>query len=131
MPERDDRGSAVVDFVLVSALLVFLLFAVLQVAVLVYVRNVVSAAAADGARRGAEYGSTPADGARRASDVLRQALPGLSADVQCDGAPTTDASSGLATTTVRCQGTLHAVLLPLGLPLRIDASSTVLREAPP
>ena len=49
---RDDgeRGSAVVDFVLVSVLIVILLLAVLQVAVYVHVRNVVTASAQEGAR---------------------------------------------------------------------------------
>ncbi|WP_456600673.1 TadE/TadG family type IV pilus assembly protein, partial [Blastococcus sp. SYSU DS0616] len=40
-----ERGSAVVDFVLVSLLIVALLLAVLQVAVYVHVRNVVAASA--------------------------------------------------------------------------------------
>ena len=45
-----ERGSAVVDFVLVSLLIVALLLAVLQVAVYVHVRNVVTASAQEGAR---------------------------------------------------------------------------------
>jgi len=40
-----ERGSAVVDFVLVGVLVVALLLAVLQVAVYVHVRNVVVASA--------------------------------------------------------------------------------------
>ena len=50
-PDDDgERGSAVVDFVLVSILIVTLLLAVLQVAVYVHVRNVVTASAQEGAR---------------------------------------------------------------------------------
>ena len=45
-----ERGSAVVDFVLVSVLILALLLAVLQVAVYVHVRNVVAASAQEGAR---------------------------------------------------------------------------------
>ena len=131
MRVRDDRGSSVVDFVLVSTLLVFLLFAVIQVAVLVYARNVVAAAAADGARAGAAYGATPGDGARRAAEVMHDGLPSVAAGVRCEGVAATDASSGLATTTVRCRGRMHAVLLPLRLPLDLDSESTVLRESPP
>ena len=48
--EPSERGSAVVDFVLVSILIVTLLLAVLQVAVYVHVRNVVTASAQEGAR---------------------------------------------------------------------------------
>ena len=55
-PFREDdgeRGSAVVDFVLVSVLILTLLLAVLQVAVYVHLRNVVTASAQEGARFGA------------------------------------------------------------------------------
>ena len=45
-----ERGSAVVDFVLVGVLVVALLLAVLQVAVYVHLRNVVVASAQQGAR---------------------------------------------------------------------------------
>jgi hypothetical protein len=56
---RDERGAAVVDFVLMSVLLVMLLFAVLQVAVYFYARNVVAASAADAARYAAAEGVDP------------------------------------------------------------------------
>ena len=45
-----ERGGAVVEFVFVSVLVVVLLLAVLQVAVYVHVRNVVTASAQEGAR---------------------------------------------------------------------------------
>ena len=45
-----DRGAAIAEFVMISVLLIFLLFAVLQVAILLYVRTIVAASAADGAR---------------------------------------------------------------------------------
>ena len=50
LPDDGERGSAVVDFVMVSLLIVALLLAVLQVAVYVHVRNVVTASAQLGAR---------------------------------------------------------------------------------
>ncbi|HJQ42597.1 MAG TPA: TadE/TadG family type IV pilus assembly protein [Jatrophihabitantaceae bacterium] len=128
MRVADDRGSSVVDFVLVSTLLVFLLFAVLQVAVLVYVRNVSAAAAADGARHGAELGSLPGDGAVRAVDLVRKAMPGVAQGIRCAETFGLDDASDLPTVTVRCRGSLRAILLPLHLPLPVDASSTVLRE---
>ena len=49
--DRDDRGSGVVEFVLVVVLLVLLLFAVLQIAVWFYARSIVASATADAARR--------------------------------------------------------------------------------
>ena len=46
---RDERGSAVVDFVLVSMLVVPLFLGILQVGLYLYVRNTVTAAASEGA----------------------------------------------------------------------------------
>ena len=43
-----DRGSAIVEFSLITVLLLMLLFVVLQVAALYYVRSVAGASAADG-----------------------------------------------------------------------------------
>ena len=116
---------------LVSTLLVFLLFAVLHVAVLVYARNVTGAAAADGARHGAELGSLSGDGAARASELIHTSLPGAADDIDCTEVSSVDAASGLPVITVHCRGALRTILLPLHLPLPIDASSTVLRERAP
>lgn len=65
-PGRDERGSAVVDFVLVMLVLVPLVVALMQVALVMYVRNTVSMAASEGARYAAAWGSTPQDGLARA-----------------------------------------------------------------
>lgn len=69
-----DEGVAVVDFVLVCALLLGLFLMVFQVGVLFHVRNVVAASAAEGARYGAAADRNPAQGAARAEAVLREAL---------------------------------------------------------
>ena len=50
---RDERGSAVVDFVFVLVLLLPLVFGILQLALVMHVRNTLAAAAAEGARAGA------------------------------------------------------------------------------
>lgn len=129
---RSDDGAAVVDFVLISVLLVFLLFAILQVAVYAYARNVVAAAAADGARYGAAAGADPGDGARRAVVLIRSALNAANAAaIPCAGTTSTDEASGLAVTTVHCRGRLPTLFLPLHLPLRIDVTSSALQEARP
>ena len=47
---RDERGAAVVDFVLVLVVLVPLVLGILQVALVLHVRNTLAAAAAEGAR---------------------------------------------------------------------------------
>ena len=61
----DERGAAVVDFVLVLVVLVPLLLGVLQVGLVLHVRNTLMAAASEGARYAATV-DRPADGRRRA-----------------------------------------------------------------
>ena len=51
---RIDREAAVVDFVLVSSLVLALFLVVLQVGIVLHVRNVLVAAAQDGARHDAD-----------------------------------------------------------------------------
>jgi len=90
---RDERGSAVVDFVLVMVILIPLFFGILQVALVLHVRNTLTAAASDGARYGAVRGHTPDDAIIRTRDQISGALAGsfaegLSADVEnVDGVP--------------------------------------------
>lgn len=50
LPPRTDRGSAVVDFVLVLVVLVPLFLGILQVALVLHVRNTLTSAASEGAR---------------------------------------------------------------------------------
>ncbi|HNM97527.1 MAG TPA: pilus assembly protein [Marmoricola sp.] len=57
---RDDEGAAVVDFVLVSLVLIPLVLGVMQVALVLHVRNTLTAAATEGARYGAALNRTPA-----------------------------------------------------------------------
>lgn len=72
---RGDDGAAVVDFVLVGALLTVLFLGVVQVAIDYYARNVLQAAAADGARyaANADVGDAQA-GADRANELIRSSL---------------------------------------------------------
>lgn len=139
-PRTDDRGrghgigaceagAAVVDFVLMSVLLLFLLFAVLQVAVYFYARNVAAASAADAARYAASEGVDPRAGAIRAQNLLRSGLDDRdAAAIHCASGLDRDAPSGLTITTVHCHGRVRLFFTPLGLPLSIDVRSSVLRE---
>lgn len=115
-----------------SVLLVLLLFGVLQVGVYCYARNIVSASAADAARFAAAYASAPALGGPRAEQLIRSALPaGESADIRCVSAPGVDAASGLTVVRVHCTGRLRALFVPLDIPLRLDFTSSALREQRP
>ncbi len=55
----DDDGSAIVEFVLVSVLVVVLILALVQLGVALYIRNSLVAAAAEGARYAAADNREP------------------------------------------------------------------------
>ena len=67
---RSQRGSAVVDFVLVSTLVVPLFLAILQIGLFLYVRNTVTAAASEGAHYAAVLNREPADGEARTRELI-------------------------------------------------------------
>lgn len=73
---REDRGSAVVEFALVTPLLLLVALAVLQVTLALHVRSTLTAAAAEGARAGALAGSGLGVAEARTKDVLSTALGG-------------------------------------------------------
>lgn len=77
---RGERGSAVVDFVLVLVVLVPVFVGVLQVALVMHVRNTLSSAASEGARYAATLGRSPADGAARTRSQIDGAISGRFAD---------------------------------------------------
>ena len=67
---RDERGAAVVDFVLVSVLVVPLFLGVLQIGLFLYVRNTVTAAASEGAHYAAVLNREPGDGEARTRELV-------------------------------------------------------------
>ncbi len=69
-PLRSQRGSAIVDFALVSVVLVPLFFGVLQLALVWHVKTTLTSAASEGARYGAAYNRTVDDGRLRTSAVI-------------------------------------------------------------
>lgn len=72
----DDRGSAVVEFVLVGALIVVLATGLLQLAVTLHVRNILVSCASEGAHTAALADVELAEGAQRASQLAGAALGG-------------------------------------------------------
>jgi len=72
--ERDEGGSAVVDFVLVVLVLLPLFLGILQLALVLHVRNTLTAAASDGARIAATADRDPADGVAHTRGQIDGAL---------------------------------------------------------
>ena len=81
-PRRsDERGAAVVDFVLVLVVLVPLFLGILQVALVLHVRNTLTAAASEGARYAAAADRPLEAGAARTREQIAGALAARFADL--------------------------------------------------
>ena len=100
-PPAADRGSAPVDFVLVGSLVTLMFLALLQLGIDYYVRNVVAACLADGARYGAN------------------------ADVASPVAAANEANREIA----RALGPAYATAQPVAMPTAVDGASVVSVEA--
>ncbi|BCW46142.1 TadE family protein [Arthrobacter sp. StoSoilB5] len=74
--ESGERGSAVVDFVLVGALLTLFFMAIVQLTLVLHVRNTLIDAAASGAGYGALADRTAADAKARTSELIEMTLNG-------------------------------------------------------
>ena len=126
-----DVGAAVVEFVMIAVLLMFLVFAVLQVAVYFYLRNVVQSAAAAGARYAASSGVDYDEGGRRASVLIAQGSSlTMARSLACHGSAATDVS-GVQLAVVHCGGHLKSIFLPLGRVLSIDVTARAVKEGQP
>jgi Flp pilus assembly protein TadG len=124
-----ERGSAVVDFVLVSVLVVVLLLAVLQLAVYVHVRNVVTASAQEGARYAANADVDSVLGAARTAEIVGRATSPRTADgLSCSSAEEVDAT-GLTLVVVHCTGSVPTLLASLGDLLPVDVTGRAVKEA--
>ncbi|WP_395695608.1 TadE/TadG family type IV pilus assembly protein [Nocardioides sp.] len=105
---REERGSAVVDFVLVLVVLVPVVLGVLQVALVMHVRNTLASAASEGARYGATLDRTPADGAARTRSQIDGAISGRFADDVEARSATVDGAPGV-------EVVVHATVPALGI----------------
>lgn len=72
--DRSDRGSAVVEFVLVSPLVLLLLLGIVQLGLAMHVRSTLTSAAAEGARVAALAGADPLAGIARTQSLVEETL---------------------------------------------------------
>ena len=123
---RPQRGSAVVDFVLVLLVITPLFLGILQVALVLMVRNTLASAASEGARYAATLDRGPADGVARTRQQVDRAISGRFArdieaeEVMVDGAP-------------GVQVTVHATVPALGLggpAVSLDVTGHAIEEQP-
>lgn len=91
-----------VDFVLVLVVLVPLFLGILQLALVLHVRNTLTSAASEGARHGATADRSPADGAAHARDQIDGVLADRFAE-DVSGRPTTIDGAAAVEVTVRAE----------------------------
>ncbi|MGF0119361.1 MULTISPECIES: TadE family protein [unclassified Pseudoclavibacter] len=90
---RDDRGSAVAEWVMVSAMLVLLTVTVLQIGFALHVRTTLLDAAGEGARHAGLFGAGLEAGEERAADLIAMSIGGgyaesvVASTTELDGAP--------------------------------------------
>jgi len=81
--DGSERGAAVVDFVLISGLLTFLFLGILQLTLILHVRNTLIDAASSGARYGALADRTVSDAEGRTRELIAGAVgEGFTQDVE-------------------------------------------------
>ena len=123
---QPERGAAVVDFVLVGALLSLIFVGLVQLAVVLHVRNTLIDCAADAARYGALADRTPADGVARARTLITQDLSdGYARDVHAGR----EQVAGLDTVVIRVRAPLPLVGL-LGVGRVLEVSGHAVQERP-
>jgi Flp pilus assembly protein TadG len=122
-----DEGAAVVEFVLISGLLLLLVLGVVQLALVLHTRNVLSADAAEGARHGANLGRSEASGGPYAQELMRRSVPGAARDISCSGRSETGAA-GVPQVAVTCAGSVRLALVPLGPRLAMTVTGHAVKE---
>ncbi len=73
---RSERGSAVVEFPLITVLILLIALAIIQAALIMYARNALTDAAVQGAHHASPVGNTPADGAVRTQRLVDERFGG-------------------------------------------------------
>lgn len=110
---RAESGAAVVEFVLVSGLLVFLFLGIVQVALLLHARDVLVADAEEGARYAANQGVAMQAGEARCEQFIAASLShALLHPGSCAG--TVGTTGGLREVAMRVNALVPFTVLPLG-----------------
>jgi Flp pilus assembly protein TadG len=125
--ERGQRGSAVVDFVLVLVVLVPVFLGILQVALVLLVRNTLASAASEGARYAATLDRGPDDGVARTRDQIDGAISGRFARDVSARTATVDGAEGV-------EVTVRAVVPALGIGgpgIALEVTGHAVEEQPP
>ncbi|PRB63069.1 MULTISPECIES: TadE/TadG family type IV pilus assembly protein [unclassified Microbacterium] len=121
----DERGSSPVEFLLVGTLLTALTLGVLQLALAVYVRNVVHDAAVEGAYHAALADTTQEEGIERTQEVITRAIGASYAEDVRIGS---SGARGQETVDVRVRSTFPLLGL-IGVPFAMEVEAHAPVEA--
>ncbi|WP_372466456.1 TadE/TadG family type IV pilus assembly protein [Microbacterium maritypicum] len=121
----DERGSSPVEFLLVGTLLTALTLGVLQLALAVYVRNVVHDAAVEGAYHAALADTTQEEGIERTQVVITRAIGASYAEDVRIGS---SGARGQETVDVRVRSTFPLLGL-IGVPFAMEVEAHAPVEA--
>lgn len=124
---QGDTGSSVVEFTLVSVLLVGLFLGILQLAVVLHTRNVLVSAAQEGARYAANADRTPAEGVLRTRQAIGEALGAGMRDRMTVTPLPVDLSTPAPVVGMQVSGPLPVFFLPAG-PVRLTVRGHALEE---
>lgn len=119
------RGSAPVESIFAIVFLMLFTLGILQLALVLYGRNVVIASAHEGARAAVERGRSAEDAIVVAQRTVRSAAGGLVDDLRIDVESAQTGNESLLR--VRLTGKLR-VLGPLSLPIPVEATATSIKE---
>jgi Flp pilus assembly protein TadG len=125
---RGQRGSAVLESIFALLLLLVLVLGAIQVAFVLYARNVVASSAHEGARAAVELGRDTADARIVAASVVESSARGLVEQLQVN--VSLQSMGELSVVRVSVSGRLKRFgVVPLAIPVR-SIGTSVRREAP-
>jgi len=125
--DAGDRGAAIVDFALIGAFLTLLFVAVLQLALVLHVRNTLIDCAGEGARFGALADRSPQAGVARTRVLIRAELNARYAEQVSGRSARVD---GLDTVEIRVQAPIPLIGL-IGRTRMLSVTGHALAEPQP
>lgn len=123
-----ERGSATVESIFAIVVLLLLTLGAVQVAFVLYARNVLLSAAHEGARAAVERGAEMHDAAALVSAVVRRSAGGLVSDVDVDAATSPVGDRDVLTVKVRAT---VAAFGPVPFEVPVTATAASVRERGP
>ena len=117
-----DRGSATVESIFSIVMLMLVTLGALQVAFVLYARNVLASAAHEGVRAAVELEAVEGDAGAMAASVVERAAGGLVDDLDVDAVAARSGSREVLT--VRVRATVAAFgPVPVAIPVSVTATS--------